>query len=58
MRQQQGGTLLAFILGLIVALAVALVAAVYVAKFPIPLMAKPQNRTPAPNPHQAKINKK
>lgn len=45
MNKQRGGTLLGFILGVVVGLGIALAVAVYVTKVPIPFVDKAQSRT-------------
>jgi len=57
MKQQQGGTLLGFIIGVVVGLAAALAVAVYVTKVPVPLMNKVQSRTAVQDEAEAKKNK-
>ena len=57
MKQQRGGTLLGFIIGVIVGLAAALAVAVYVTKVPIPFMNKGQTRSAEQDEAEAKKNK-
>jgi cell division protein FtsN len=57
MKQQQGGTLLGFIIGVVVGLAAALAVAVYVTKVPVPFMNKVQSRTAVQDEAEAKKNK-
>ena len=45
MKQQRGGTLLGFIIGVVVGLGAALAVAVYVTKVPVPFVNKVQNRS-------------
>ncbi|NDP39765.1 MAG: sporulation protein [Rhodoferax sp.] len=45
MKQQRGGTILGFIIGVVVGLGAALAVAVYVTKVPIPFLNKGQNRS-------------
>ncbi len=45
MKQQKGGTLLGFIIGVVVGLGAALAVAVYVTKVPIPFVDKGQSRS-------------
>jgi cell division protein FtsN len=57
MKQQEGGTLLGFIIGVVVGLAAALAVAVYVTKVPVPFMNKVQSRTADQDAAEAKKNK-
>src|SRR5512133_3764033 len=45
MKKQRGGTILGFIIGVVVGLGAALAVAVYVTKVPIPFVDKGQNRS-------------
>ena len=45
MKQQRGGTILGFIMGVVVGLGAALAVAVYVTKVPIPFVNKGQSRS-------------
>src|SRR5450830_200428 len=45
MKQQRGGTLLGFIIGVVMGLGVALAVAVYVTKVPVPFVNKSQSRS-------------
>ena len=54
MKQQQGGTLLGFIIGVVVGLAAALAVAVYVTKVPVPFMNKGQSRSAEQDAAEAK----
>ncbi len=56
-KQQHGGTVLGFILGLVVGMALALVVAVYVNKVPIPFVNKGQTRSPEQDAAESKKNK-
>lgn len=56
MKQQRGGTILGFIIGVVVGLAGALAVAVYVTKVPIPYMSKGQSRSAEQNEAEAKKN--
>lgn len=56
MKQQRGGTLLGFIIGVVVGLAGALAVAVYVTKVPVPFMSKGQSRSAEQNEAEAKKN--
>jgi cell division protein FtsN len=56
-KQQGGGTVLGFILGLVVGLGLALAVAVYVTKVPIPFVNKGQNRSPEQDAAESKKNK-
>ena len=57
MKFQKEGTLLGFILGLVVGLGLALAVAVYVTKVPVPFLSKGQNRTPEQDAAEARKNK-
>lgn len=57
MKQQRGGTLLGFIVGVVVGLAGALAVAVYVTKVPVPFMNKGQTRSADQDAEEAKKNK-
>lgn len=58
MKQQRGGTILGFILGVVVGLGAALAVAVYVTKVPVPFVNKgQQTRTPEQDAAEAKKNK-
>ena len=57
MNQQRGGTILGFIIGVVVGLAAALAVAVYVTKVPVPFMNKGQSRSADQNEAEAKKNK-
>jgi cell division protein FtsN len=57
MKQQRGGTLLGFIIGVVVGLACALAVAVYVTKVPVPFMNKGQTRSADQDAEEAKKNK-
>ena len=56
MKQQRGGTILGFIIGVVVGLAGALAVAVYVTKVPMPFMNKSQSRSVEQNEAEAKKN--
>jgi cell division protein FtsN len=56
-KQQRGGTLLGFIVGVVVGLTGALAVAVYVTKVPIPFMNKSQSRTNEQDAAETKKNK-
>lgn len=56
MKQQRGGTILGFIIGVVVGLAGALAVAVYVTKVPVPFMNKSQSRSAEQNAAEAKKN--
>ena len=56
-KQQGGGTLLGFIMGLVVGLGLALAVAVYVTKVPIPFVNKGQSRSPEQDAAEVKKNK-
>jgi cell division protein FtsN len=57
MKQQRGGTILGFIIGVVVGLAGALAVAVYVTKVPVPFMNKGQTRSADQDAEEAKKNK-
>lgn len=57
MKSERGGTLLGFIIGVVVGLASALVVAIYVTKVPVPFMQKAQSRTADQDADEAKKNK-
>lgn len=57
MNRERGGTLLGFIIGVVVGLASALVVAIYVTKVPVPFLQKAQSRTADQNADEAKRNK-
>jgi cell division protein FtsN len=57
MKQQRGGTILGFILGVVFGLAAALAVAVYVTKVPVPFMNKGQSRSADQDEAEAKKNK-
>lgn len=57
MKQQRGGTLVGFIIGVLVGLGAALAVAVYVTKVPIPFLNKGQSRTAEQDAAEAKKNK-
>ena len=57
MNQQRGGTLVGFIIGVLVGLGSALAVAVYVTKVPIPFLNKGQSRTAEQDAAEAKKNK-
>jgi cell division protein FtsN len=57
MKQQRGGTILGFIIGMVVGLGIALAVAVYVTKVPVPFVNKGQSRTPDQDAAEAKKNK-
>ena len=56
MKQQRGGTLLGFIIGVVVGLGAALAVAVYVTKVPVPFVNKGQSRTPDQDVAESKKN--
>lgn len=56
MKQQRGGTILGFILGVVVGLGLALAVAVYVTKVPIPYVNKSSSRTPEQDAAEARKN--
>lgn len=57
MKQQVGGTVLGFIVGVVVGLGAALTVAVYVTKVPVPFLNKSQGRTADHDAAEAKKNK-
>jgi len=57
MKQQRGGTLLGFIIGVVVGLGAALAVAVYVTKVPVPFVNKGQSRSAGQDEAEAKKNK-
>lgn len=57
MNRERGGTLLGFIIGVVVGLASALVVAIYVTKVPVPFLQKAQSRSADQNADEAKKNK-
>jgi cell division protein FtsN len=57
MKQQRGGTILGFIVGVVVGLGTALAVAVYVTKVPIPFVNKGQSRSAEQDAAEAKKNK-
>ena len=57
MKQQRGGTILGFIIGVVVGLGAALAVAVYVTKVPIPFVNKGQTRTADQDVAESKKNK-
>lgn len=57
MKQQRGGTILGFIIGVVAGLGAALAVAVYVTKVPIPFVNKGQNRTAEQDMAETKKNK-
>lgn len=57
MKHQRGGTVLGFILGVLVGLGAALAVAVYVTKVPIPFVNKSQSRTPEQDAAETRKNK-
>ncbi|HCY15204.1 MAG: sporulation protein [Curvibacter sp. GWA2_64_110] len=57
MKQQRGGTILGFIIGVVVGLGAALAVAVYVTKVPVPFVNKGQSHTPEQDAAEAKKNK-
>jgi cell division protein FtsN len=57
MKQQVGGTVLGFIVGVVVGLGAALTVAVYVTKVPVPFLNKSQGRTAEHDAAEAKKNK-
>ena len=56
-QQQRGGTILGFIIGVLVGLGVALAVAVYVTKVPVPFLNKGQSRSVEQDEAEAKKNK-
>lgn len=57
MKQQRGGTILGFIIGVVVGLGAALAVAVYVTKVPVPFVNKGQSRTSDQDAAETKKNK-
>ena len=57
MKKQRGGTVLGFIIGVVVGLAAALAVAVYVTKVPVPFMNKGQSRSADQDEAEARKNK-
>ncbi len=57
MEKQRGGTILGFIIGVVVGLAAALAVAVYVTKVPVPFVNKGQSRSADQDEAEAKKNK-
>lgn len=57
MKQQRGGTILGFIIGVVVGLGAALAVAVYVTKVPIPFVNKGQSRSPDQDAAETRKNK-
>ncbi len=57
MKQERGGTLLGFIIGVVVGLGGALAVAVYVTKVPVPFTNKSQSRSAEQNDAESKKNK-
>ena len=57
MKQQRGGTLIGFIIGLLVGLGAALAVAVYVTKVPVPFLNKGQSRSADQDVAETKKNK-
>ena len=57
MKRQRGGTILGFIIGVLVGLGAALAVAVYVTKVPVPFMNRGQSRTAEQDVEEAKKNK-
>ena len=57
MKQQRGGTLLGFIIGVVVGMGVALAVAVYVTKVPVPFVSKGQGHSAEQEAAEAKRNK-
>jgi cell division protein FtsN len=57
MKYERGGTIIGFILGVVVGLGIALAVAVYVTKVPIPFMNKGQSRSADQNEAEAQKNK-
>lgn len=57
MKQQRGGTLLGFIIGVVVGMGVALAVAVYVTKVPVPFVSKGQGHSAEQEAAEAKKNK-
>lgn len=57
MKQQRGGTILGFIIGVVVGLAGALAVAVYITKVPVPFVSKGQSRSAEQDAAEAVKNK-
>jgi cell division protein FtsN len=57
MKHQRGGTIVGFIIGVLVGLGGALAVAVYVTKVPVPFLNKGQSRTPEQDAAEIKKNK-
>jgi cell division protein FtsN len=57
MMQQRGGTLVGFVVGVLVGLASALAVAVYVTKVPVPFLFKGESRSPEQDAAESKKNK-
>ncbi|HEY5580129.1 MAG TPA: sporulation protein, partial [Rhodoferax sp.] len=57
MKQQRGGTILGFIIGVVVGLGAALAVAVYVTKVPIPFINKGQSRSADQDAAESQKNK-
>lgn len=57
MKQQRGGTILGFIVGVVAGLGAALAVAVYITKVPVPFLNKGQSRTADQDAAEAKKNK-
>jgi cell division protein FtsN len=57
MKQQRGGTLLGFVIGVVVGLGVALAVAVYVTKVPVPFVNKGQSRSTNQDAAETQKNK-
>lgn len=57
MKYERGGTIIGFIVGVVVGLGIALAVAVYVTKVPIPFMNKGQSRSADQNAAEAQKNK-
>jgi cell division protein FtsN len=57
MMQQRGGTLVGFVIGVLVGLGAALAVAVYVTKVPVPFLNKGQSRTAEQDSEEARKNK-
>lgn len=57
MKQQRGGTILGFIIGVVVGLGAALAVAVYITKVPVPFLNKGQSRTADQDAAETRKNK-